>query len=155
MTADETPRAVAADPEMQSAVIQTMRGNLQRLSLLDAGRLRVAVRSVSILVAGRVAGTHPCDLGPVTFFQDAGALTFLPRSGADMDPANLAIARMVAVDASAFLAGDHGDSTHALWLSLWEAVPASERRRLAFILGKTFTANPQPAQHPGDHRADS
>lgn len=154
--ADATaPGSIGPDPVFRSAVLCAMHGDLSRLATLDGERLRFAVRSISVLVAGRVVQTRPCELAGFTFWAESGAITFAPDPSVQHDPVDITAARMVAVEASALLARDHGEATHAMWLDLWEAVPLANRRRLAFHLGKKFTDQPEPSDtdHGGPHAA--
>lgn len=145
------PDGVNADPAFRTAVMSAMHGDPSRLAALGDERLQFAARSISILIAGRLTATHPCELAGFTFHVDSGVMTFTAAPGARIDQDDLTAARMVAVDASAFLAGDHGPATHSMWLDLWDAVPATSRRHLALVIGKKFTAVPARSDHtPGD-----
>lgn len=156
MTNDDAiaPKSIGSDPVFHSAVMCAMHGDLSRLATLDGRRLRFAARSISVLIAGRVVQSAPCELAGFTFYPDTGVITFDADPGAQHDLVDLTIARMVAVDASALLAHDHGDATHAMWVDLWESVPLDARRRLAFHMGKKFTDQPDPCDtQPGDPHA--
>lgn len=151
LTADRT---LGADPAFQSAVMCAMQGDVSRLATLEGRRLRFAARSISVLVAGRVVQAAPCELAGHTFYPDHGVITFASHPSVHHDPAALTVARMVAVDASALLAHDHGDATQAMWLDLWESVPAHARRRLTFHLAKSFTRRPEPSDQGDPHAAE-
>lgn len=146
---DPTPTSIGSDPVFHSAVLCAMHGDLSRLATLDGQRLRFAARSISVIVAGRVTQVAPCELAGFTFYPDSGVMTFDADPGAHRHVVDLTIARMVAVDASALMTGDHGDATHSMWVDLWESVPVDSRRRLAFHMGKKFTDQPEPSDtHP-------
>lgn len=156
MTAEDwpAPGSIGSDPVFHSAVMCAMHGNLAPLAALDGQRMRFAVRSISVLVAKRVLRAGPCELAGFVFVPVCGFITFTPDGTTRHDAVALTVARMVAVDATALAAGDLGDATHSMWIALWEAVPTSERRRLAFLLAKKFTTPPQPCRtNPGDPHA--
>ena len=139
-------RAIAADPEFQSAVIGAMRGNLAGLVAMDDEHLQVAARSLSILVAGHVVRDQPCTLAGFRFWSEAGEMTFCPAEAATpADPVHVTAARMVTVDAAGLLTRDHGEATHEMWHALMAAVPLARRRQLALLLAGKFTSAPEIA----------
>ncbi len=139
--------SLGADPDLHAAVIGAMYGDSSRMVRLDDARLQFAARSLSIMVAGRVLQTCPCDLAGFTFYPDTGALTFVDNGDSPVDPVTVTAARMVAVDGTALVNRDVGPLTHDYWLALWSSVPSRNRSRLAFTLIHRFTAQPRRVDH--------
>lgn len=142
MEPDDRMRAIAAEPDFQMAVIAAARGDVTHLASMDAEHLRHATRSLSVLVAGRLARTVPCMVAGFTFWVEHDVVTFRVDDPTGDPRLGMTVARMLAVDASALRAHAHDREAHNTWLALWVAVPASSHRALAFLLGGKFTTEP-------------
>lgn len=140
MGATDSIRAISADPAFQDATLRALRGDMSSVLAMSDDHQWVAARSMTLVIANRVLETEPCNLAGVTFWVADNTLTFTT----DADLLTVTAARMIAVDATSFTRGDHGESTHMLWLSLLEAVPAKVRRQLTALIAGKFTTSPEP-----------
>ncbi|HEY8717243.1 hypothetical protein [Pengzhenrongella sp.] len=148
-------RAITADPQFQDAVLRALRGDLAGLTEMDDEHLRVASRTVSVLIAGRVVESAPCTLAGVAFWAEHGALTFAPADPSGLSELDRTAARMIAVDGTALLHRDHSVATHELWAALLGCVPVTLHRSLTMLIAGKFTTAPEPATHAGPHPAAS
>jgi hypothetical protein len=155
----ERDRALVADPGFMNVMLRALNGDPGDLLLLDEDHVRVASRSISVVIAGRVGGAvadGPCALAGLTFWLEAGSLTFaFTDRGAPHFRLPVLVGQMLALDGNALLVHrDFGPATNDAWAALYECVPRGERRQFAQLLAGKFTAEPTPA-NPVKRRTDT